>query len=61
MRPLEIPTQRIFNNLIKLNQKLGSGPVLNQSITVSNAQRPESRVQRPASNTCVLSPGNRVY
>ena len=46
MRPLEIPTQRIFNNSIK-NQKLGSDPVLNHSTIVSSDQRPESKVQRP--------------
>ena len=45
MRPLEIPTQRILNNLIKKNQKLGSDPVLNQSTTVSSVQRTEFKVQ----------------
>ena len=67
MRPLEIPTQKFFNNSIK-NQKPGSDSVLNHSTTVSSVQRPESKVQRtessvqsPASNTCVQSPGNPVY
>ena len=32
---LEIRTQRIFNNLIEQNQKLGSDSVLQQSVTVS--------------------------
>ena len=37
---LEIRTQRIFNNWIKQNQKLGSDSVLQQSMTVSRVQRP---------------------
>ena len=64
MRSLEIRTQRIFNNLIKQNQKLASDFVLKQSEIVSSAQSPtssiespESSVQTPASNTCVQSPG----
>ena len=44
---LEMCTHRIFNNLIKQNQKLGSDSVLKQSTIVSSAQRPASRVQRP--------------
>ena len=58
MRPLQIPTQIIFDNLIQPNQELGSDPVLNQSATVSTAQRLVSSVQSPASNSCVMSPGN---
>ena len=58
MRPLQIPTQIIFDNLIQQNQELGSDPVLNQSATVSTVQRLVSSVQSPASNSCVMSPGN---
>ena len=46
MRSLEIRTQRIFNNLIQQNQKLGSDSVLQQSSTMSSVQGPASRVQR---------------
>ena len=46
MRSLEILTQRIFNNLIKQNQKLESDSVLKQSTTVSSVQSPGSKVQR---------------
>ena len=46
MRSLEIRTQRIFNNLIQQNQKLGSDSVLQQSSTMSSAQGPASRAQR---------------
>ena len=49
MRTLEICTQRIFNNLTKQNEKLGSDCVLNQSTTVSNVQNSVSKLQRPAS------------
>ena len=55
MWSLEIRTQRIFNNLIKQNQKLASDFVLKQSINAqimpsvqsvaSNVQGPESSVQ----------------
>ena len=54
---LEIRTQRIFNNLIKPNQKLGSDPVLQQS-TNDSVQGPESRVQSPASR--VQGPASRA-
>ena len=46
MRSLEILTQRIFNNLIKENQKLESDSVLKQSTIVSSVQSPGSKVQR---------------
>ena len=46
---LEIHIERIFNHLIKQNQKLGSDSVLQQSTTVSRVQRPESSVQNPES------------
>ena len=65
MRSLEILTQRIFNNLIKENQKLESDSVLKQSTIVSSVQSPGSKVQRllcrvqcPESN--VQSPGSRI-
>ena len=58
MRSLEIRTQRIFNNLIKQNQKLASDFVLKQSTIVSSAQRPASRVQSPVSR--VQSTASRV-
>ena len=65
MRSLEIRIQRIFNDLIKQNQKLGSDSVLRQSATVSSVQNvapsvqiPASRVQRPGSS--VRSPASRV-
>ena len=41
---LEIRTQRIFNSLIKQNQKLASDFVLKQSTIVSSAQSPASKV-----------------
>ena len=65
MRSFEIRTQRIFNNLIKQNQKLVSDSVLKQTVTVSSVQSPlpkvqrlGSRVQRPKSS--VQSPSCRV-
>ena len=72
MWSLEIRTQRIFNNLIKQNQKLASDFVLKQSKIMSSAQSPgykvqhptsnvqrrESRIQRPGSS--VQSPASRV-
>ena len=53
MRSLEIPTQRIFNNLIKQNQKLDDSvqcPDPSVQSVVSNVQRSKSTVQDPASN-----------
>ena len=50
MRSLEIRTQRIFNNLIKQNQKLASDFVLKQLTIVSGAQSPASKMQRPTSS-----------
>ena len=44
MRSLEIPTQRIFNNLIKQNQKLAFDFVLKQSTIVSSAQSQASKL-----------------
>ena len=58
MRSLEIRTQRIFNNLIKQNQKLASDFVLKMSTIVSSVQSPASRVQSPKSG--VQSPVSRV-
>ena len=58
MRSLEIRTQRIFNNLIKQNQKLDSDSVLKESTTVPSVQCPEPSVQSVASN--VQSPASRV-
>ena len=58
MRFLESRTQRIFNNLIKQNQKMGSDSVLKQSTTVPSVQRPESSFQYPVSR--VQSPASRV-
>ena len=65
MRSLKICTQRIFNNLIKQNEKLASDFVLKQSTIVSSVQsvalkvqRRESSVQHPESN--VQSPALRV-
>ena len=49
MRSLEIRIQRIFNNLIKQNQKLGSNTVLKQSTIVSSVQSTAAQVQHPAS------------
>ena len=56
MRSLKIRTRRIFDSLIKQNQKLGSESVLKQARTVSSessVQSPESRVQRPTLATRV--------
>ena len=59
MRSLEILTQRIFNNLIKQNQKLESDSVLKQSATsVSRVQRPDSSVRLQGSR--VQHPGSSV-
>ena len=72
MRSLKICTQRIFNNLIKQNEKLASDFVLKQSTIVSSVQsvalkvqRRESSVQDPASRvqcpeSSVESPGSGV-
>ena len=72
MWSLEIRTQRIFNNLIKQNQKLASDFVLKQSKIMPSSQSPasnvqcrESRVQSPASRiqrpeSSVQSPTSRV-
>ena len=49
MRSLEIRTERIFNNLIKQNQKPAADFALKQSKIVSSAQSPTSSVQSPAS------------
>ena len=51
-------TERIFNNLIKQNQKLASDFVLKQSTIVSSAQSPKCSIQRPASR--VQRPASRV-
>ena len=58
MRPFEIRTERIFNNLIKQNQKLAADFVLKQSKIVSSAQSPTSSVKSPESIT--LSPAFSV-
>ena len=65
MRSLEIRNQRIFNNLIKQNQKLDSDSALKQLTTVSSVkssaskvQHPVSRLQRPESS--IQSPATRV-
>ena len=65
MRSLEIPTQRIFNNLIKQNQKLilfwtspQQCPVSSVYIPASRAQCPEFRVQSPVSR--VQSPASTM-
>ena len=50
IRYLEIRTQRIFNNLIKQNQKLASDFVLKQSTIVSSAKSAASKVKHPTSN-----------
>ena len=47
MRSLEIRTERIFNNLIKQNQKLAADFVLKQSKIVSSAQSSTSSVKIP--------------
>ena len=57
MRSLEVCTQKIFNNLIKQNQKVGSDSVLKQSTAESSVQCPASSVQRPVSRE---SPASKV-
>ena len=61
MRTLENRTQRIFNNLIKQNQRLGSDSVLKQSTTGSSvrAKRPKCIVQHPGFR--VLRPGSSIH
>ena len=49
MRSLEIRTERIFNNLIKQNQKLAADFVLKQSKIVSSSLSPASSVQSSVS------------
>ena len=49
MSSLEIRTQRIFNNLIKQNQKLDYDSALKHSMTVSSVQSPASKVKHPVS------------
>ena len=58
MRSLEIRTERIFNNLIKQNQKLAADFVLKQSKIVSSAQSPTSSVRSPEYSA--LSPASSV-
>ena len=58
MRSLEIQTERIFNNLIKQNQKLAADFILKQSKIVSNVQSSTSSVNSPESST--LSPAFSV-
>ena len=58
MRSLEIRTERIFNNLIKQNQKLAADFVLKQSKIVSSAQSPTSSVKSPEYSA--LSPASSV-
>ena len=58
MRSLEIRTERIFNNLIKQNQKLAADFVLKQSKIVSSAQSPTSSVKSPRSSA--QSPASSV-
>ena len=58
MRSLEIRTERIFNNLIKQNQKLAADFVLKQSKIVSSAQSPMSSVK--SSEPSALSPASSV-
>ena len=50
MTSLEIHTKRIFNNLIKQNQKLTVDFILKQSKIVSSVKSPESSAQSPASS-----------
>ena len=50
MRSLEIRTERIFNNLIKQNQKLAADFVLKQSKIVPSAQSPTFSVKSPESS-----------
>ena len=64
-RSLGIRTQRIFNNLIKQNQKLASDFVLKPLTIGSSAQSPEPNVQIVGSNvqrltSSVESPGSSV-
>ena len=49
MRSLVIRTERIFNNLIKQDQKLAANFVLKQSKIVSSALSPASSVQSSVS------------
>ena len=58
MRSLEIRTERIFNNLIKQNQKLAADFVRKQSKIVLSAQSPTSSVKSPEFS--VHSPTSRV-
>ena len=58
MRSLKIRTERIFNNLIKQNQKMAADFVLKQSKIVCSAQSPTSRVKSPESSA--LSPACSV-
>ena len=58
MRSLEIRTERVFNNLIKQNQKLAAIFVLKQSKIVSSAQSPMSSVK--SSEPSALSPASSV-
>ena len=67
MRSLEIPPPKIFNNLIKQNQKLDCDSLLKQPTTVSSVQSPSpkvqrlvSRVQRPASRVQGPEPESRI-
>ena len=55
---LEIRIEKIFNYLIKQNQKLGSDSVLQQSTTMSRVQSPDSSMQSPESR--VQRPASRV-
>ena len=58
MRSLEIPPPKIFNNLIKQNQKLDCDSLLKQPTTVSSVQSPSPKVQRLVSR--VQCPASRV-
>ena len=60
MRSLEIRTERIFNNLIKENQKLAADFVLKQSKSVSSAQSPMSSVKSPEFSVQSQHPASRV-
>ena len=60
MRSLEIRTERIFNNLIKENQKLAADFVLKQSKSVSSAQSPMSSVKSPEFSAQSQHPASRV-
>ena len=62
---LEICIERTFNNVNKKIPKLSSDSVIQQSITVSSAQSPVSRAQRPAFSvqsrkSSVQNPASRV-